>query len=92
MGERIYRLRPVHGFAGQTASTTIMMGAALRGSPVSTSQVVSIAIIGVGSAHRLNAVRWLVADRIITAWIVTIPASALMAVTIRIVLSRLGFQ
>lgn len=92
MGESIYRLRPIHGFAAQTASSMVVMGAALLGSPVSTSQVVSTAIIGVGSAHRLNAVRWIVAERIIAAWIITIPASALMAMVAQSVLSQFGFQ
>jgi len=92
MGESIYRLRPVHGFAAQTASTIIILSAALLGSPVSTSQVVSTAIIGVGSAHRLNAVRWLVADRIVTAWIITIPATALLAMLLQAIFSQIGFQ
>ena len=92
IGESIYRLRPVHAFAAQTASTGIVLGAALLGSPVSTSQVVSAAIIGVGSAERINAVRWFVAGRIITAWIVTIPASALVAMLIQVLFTRLGFQ
>lgn len=79
IGGRIYKLRPVHAFATQTASAGIVLGAALLGGPVSTTQVVSAAVIGVGSAERINAVRWQVAGQIITAWLVTIPATALLA-------------
>jgi PiT family inorganic phosphate transporter len=79
LGGRIYRLRPVHAFAAQSASALIVLGAALLGGPVSTTQVVSSAIMGVGSAERLSKVRWGVAGNIVVAWLVTIPATALVA-------------
>jgi len=91
MGESIYRLRPVHAFAAQTASAAIVLGAALSGSPVSTSQVVSTAIIGVGSAERISAVRWVVTGRILAAWIITIPASALVAAMLEFIFIRFGY-
>jgi PiT family inorganic phosphate transporter len=79
LGGRIYRIRPVHGFASQTTAASVILGAALLGGPVSTTQVVSSAIVGVGSAEWWRRVRWGVAQDIVTAWLVTIPMSALIA-------------
>jgi PiT family inorganic phosphate transporter len=79
VGDRIYRLRPINGFAAQSASAAVIMSAALLGGPVSTTHVVSSAIAGVGSAERIKAVRWSMAFDIALAWIVTIPAAAALA-------------
>ena len=79
VGSRIYRLRSVHAFCAQTASATVILGAALFGGPVSTTHVVSSSIMGVGAGQRISAVRWGVAKNIIVAWFITIPAAALMA-------------
>ncbi len=79
MGSKIYRLRSVHAFCAQTASATVILGAALVGGPVSTTHVVSSSIMGVGAEQRMSAVRWGVAKNIMLAWLITIPASALMA-------------
>ncbi len=79
IGDGIYRLRPVHAFVAQTSSAAIVLGAALLGAPVSTTQVVSGAIIGVGTAERAKAVHWQVAEQIVTAWLFTVPAAALVA-------------
>jgi PiT family inorganic phosphate transporter len=79
MGSKIYRLRSVHAFCAQTASATVILGAALLGGPVSTTHVVSSSIMGVGAGQRMSAVRWGVAKNIMLAWLITIPASALMA-------------
>lgn len=79
MGSKIYRLRSVHAFSAQTASATVILGAALLGGPVSTTHVVSSSIMGVGAGQRMSAVRWGVAKNIILAWFITIPASAIMA-------------
>jgi PiT family inorganic phosphate transporter len=79
LGSKIYRLRSVHAFCAQTASATIILGAALLGGPVSTTHVVSSSIMGVGAGQRVSAVRWGVAKNIILAWFITIPASAIMA-------------
>ncbi len=83
LGAGIYRLRPVHAFAAQTASAVVVLSAALLGGPVSTTQVVSSAIMGVGSAERIRAVRWQVAQQIVAAWVITVPASALVAVILQ---------
>jgi PiT family inorganic phosphate transporter len=79
LGAGMYRVRPVHGFASQTCSALVILGAALLGGPVSTTQVVSSAIMGVGSAERISKVRWGVVREILIAWLVTIPAAALGA-------------
>jgi PiT family inorganic phosphate transporter len=79
LGGKFYKIRPVHGFTAQSASAAVIIGAALLGGPVSTTQVVSSAILGVGSAERLSKVRWGVAGNIVTAWLLTVPASGLLA-------------
>jgi PiT family inorganic phosphate transporter len=79
VGSRIYRLRSVHAFCAQTASATVILGAALLGGPVSTTHVVSSSIMGVGAVQRITAVRWGVAKNIVVAWFITIPAAAIMA-------------
>jgi inorganic phosphate transporter, PiT family len=79
LGGKFYKIRPVHGFSTQVASAGVILGAALLGGPVSTTQVVSSAILGVGSAERKNMVRWGVAKNIVMAWFLTIPVTALLA-------------
>jgi PiT family inorganic phosphate transporter len=79
LGGKFYKIRPVHGFSAQVTSAGVILGASLVGGPVSTTQVVSSAIMGVGSAERLNMVRWNVAGNIVTAWVFTIPATGLVA-------------
>src|SRR6185312_15460883 len=74
MGFKVTELRPIHGFAAETAAATIIEVASRLGIPVSTTHVISSAILGVGSTRRLSAVRWGVAGRIVTAWVLTIPA------------------
>jgi inorganic phosphate transporter, PiT family len=79
LGGKFYKIRPVDGFTTQLASAAVILGASLIGGPVSTTQVVSSAIMGVGAAERVNKVRWGVAQEIATAWLLTIPATALVA-------------
>ncbi len=79
LGGKIYKIRPVDGFASQLASSAVIIGASLVGGPVSTTQVVSSSIMGVGASQRANKVRWGVAQEIAVAWLLTIPASALVA-------------
>jgi PiT family inorganic phosphate transporter len=79
LGAKFYKIRPVHAFASQLASAGVILGAALVGGPVSSTQVVSSAIMGVGSAERLSKVRWIVARDIALTWVLTIPISALLA-------------
>ncbi len=76
MGMRITQLRPVDGFAAETAGAITLLGTALLGIPVSTTHTITGAIVGVGSLKRVSAVRWGVATRIVWAWLLTIPASA----------------
>jgi PiT family inorganic phosphate transporter len=79
MGSRITRLRPVGGFCAETAGAAIIYTASHFGIPVSTTHTITGSIVGVGATHRLSAVRWGIAGRIVWAWILTIPASAVMA-------------
>ena len=79
LGGKFYKIRPLHSFSTQLTSAAVILAASLSGVPVSTSQVVSSAIIGVGSSERFSQVRWRVAEEIVTAWLITIPASALLA-------------
>lgn len=79
LGGRIYKIRPEHAFASQAASASVILGAALLGGPVSTTQVVGSAIMGAGAAERLNKVRWQVGGEMLTAWILTIPITAALA-------------
>ena len=79
MGSRITKLQPIGGFAAEAAGAVTLFGAAHFGIPVSTTHTITGAIVGVGSLRRLRSVRWNVAGRIVWAWILTIPASAVMA-------------
>lgn len=79
MGQKITKLRPVGGFAAETGGAITLFLASSAGIPVSTTHTITGAIIGVGTARRLSAVRWGVAGGIVWAWILTIPASALIA-------------
>ncbi len=79
LGGKIFKIRPVDGFASQLASAGVIISASLMGGPVSTTQVVSSAILGVGTSERANKVRWGVAQEIATAWLLTIPAAAIVA-------------
>jgi PiT family inorganic phosphate transporter len=79
MGMKITKLKPIGGFSAETAGAVMLIGTALWGIPVSTTHTITGAIMGVGATHRLSAVRWGVATRIVWAWILTIPLSALTA-------------
>ena len=79
MGSRITKLKPVGGFCAETAGAITLFSTALAGIPVSTTHTITGAIVGVGATTRLSAVRWGVARRIVWAWILTIPASAIVA-------------
>jgi PiT family inorganic phosphate transporter len=88
MGQRVVKLDPVHGFAAETTAATVILTASHFGMPVSTTHVISSAIMGVGASDRLSAVRWGVAGNIVIAWILTIPASGLAALVAWEILSR----
>jgi inorganic phosphate transporter, PiT family len=76
MGSRITRLRPFQGFCAETGGAITLFGATWLGIPVSTTHTITGAIVGVGSARRVSSVRWSVANNIVIAWIITIPATA----------------
>ena len=78
-GRKITKLKPIGGFCAESAGAITLFGTALAGIPVSTTHTITGAIVGVGPVHRLSAVRWGVAGRIVWAWILTIPASAAVA-------------
>ena len=78
MGLSITKLRPVGGFCAETAGAATIIGASLAGIPVSTTHTITGAIVGVGATHRLSAVKWGVAGRIVWAWVLTLPMSALV--------------
>jgi len=79
MGSKITKLKPFGGFCAESAGALTLFGTAMAGIPVSTTHTITGAIVGVGAIHRLSAVRWGVARRIVWAWILTIPASAAVA-------------
>ena len=89
MGQKITKLRPVGGFCAETAGALTLFGTALAGIPVSTTHTITGAIVGVGATHRLSAVRWGIAGRIIWAWIFTIPASAVVAGATLLLINKL---
>ena len=79
MGQKITKLKPVHGFCAETGGAITLFLATALGIPVSTTHTITGAIVGVGATNRLSAVRWGVAGRIVWAWVFTIPASAVIA-------------
>jgi PiT family inorganic phosphate transporter len=87
MGTKITKLQPIGGFCAETAGALTIVGATLGGIPVSTTHTITGAIVGVGSTRRLSAVKWGVAGRIVWAWILTIPISALISAAAYLVLS-----
>ncbi|HKY32651.1 MAG TPA: inorganic phosphate transporter [Candidatus Polarisedimenticolia bacterium] len=91
MGQRITKLKPVGGFAAETAGAITIIGSAVGGIPVSTTHTITGSILGVGATQRLSAVRWGVAGDIVWAWILTIPASAAMAAVAYFFLHRIGY-
>ncbi len=79
MGAKITRLTPVQGFCAEAGGSITLFMATYLGIPVSTTHTITGSIVGVGAVRRTSAVRWNIASNIVVAWIVTIPASALMA-------------
>jgi inorganic phosphate transporter, PiT family len=79
LGGGLYRIRPIHGFTSQVSSAAIVYVAAISGFPVSTSQIASSSILGAGAAQRINAVRWSPVQTMIAAWVITIPAAAIVS-------------
>lgn len=78
MGHRLVKLQPIHGFAAETSAALVIEVASRLGFPLSTTHVISSAILGVGASRRLSAVRWNIAGSIVTAWLLTIPTCMAM--------------
>lgn len=89
LGGKFFRIRPLHSLASQISSASVILSASLLGGPVSTTQVVSSSIIGVGAAHRLSQVRWGVTRDILLAWLITIPTTALLAAGLYLVIQQI---
>ena len=92
MGHKVVELEPIHGFAAETTAATVIFGAAHFGMPVSTTHVISSAIMGVGTSKGVRGVHWGVARSILVAWVVTIPAAATMGALAWVVLNGLAIQ
>jgi len=92
MGHKVVELEPIHGFAAETTGATVIFGAAQLGMPVSTTHVISSAIMGVGSSKGVRGVRWGVARSILIAWVLTIPMAGLVGAGAWWVLNALGVK
>jgi PiT family inorganic phosphate transporter len=90
LGGKIYRIRPVHAFSSQVSGAAVIFGAAMVGGPVSTTQVMSSSIMGVGAADRINMVRWGILREMVTAWLLTIPVTAVLAGLIYLLISKIA--
>ena len=90
MGQRVVELEPVHGFAAETTAATVLLGTAHLGMPVSTTHVISSSIMGVGTSQGVRAVRWGVARNILVAWVLTLPAAALIGALAWLVIHTIG--
>jgi PiT family inorganic phosphate transporter len=85
---KITRLKPVGGFCAETAAAASLLGTAMAGIPVSTTHTIAGGIMGVGSVQRFSAVHWKVAQRIVWAWVLTIPVSAVVSYLCFLVIHR----
>jgi PiT family inorganic phosphate transporter len=92
MGHRVVDLEPIHGFAAETTAASVLYVTAHLGMPVSTTHVISSAIMGVGSAKGTRGVKWGVARRILVAWVLTLPAAGLFGAFTWYVLNLLGLS
>src|SRR5258708_18827005 len=92
IGLRVVQLRPIHGFAAETAAATIIEAASRLGVPVSTTHTISSAILGVGATRRLSAVRWGIARPIFTGWGLTVSPCLALARGLRRLFWRIGAE
>jgi len=90
MGSRITHLKPIQGFCAETGGALTLFLATALGVPVSTTHTITGAIVGVGAARRAAAVRWTVAQRIVIAWVLTLPAAGIIGVLVFKVTQRLA--
>jgi len=92
MGHRVVQLEPIHGFAAETTAASVLLVTAQLGMPVSTTHVISSAIMGVGSSRGVRGVKWGVARRILVAWVLTIPAAGTAGALTWAVLNAVGLR
>lgn len=90
MGTKFYKIKPIHSFTSQLASSLVIIVSSLFGGPVSTTQVVSMSIMGAGAGERLSKVRWLVLKEIFLSWVLTIPVTAALAIPIYLLIKFLA--
>ncbi|MDH5832024.1 inorganic phosphate transporter [Luteimonas sp. M1R5S18] len=91
LGHKLVKLHPIHGFAAETSAASVILAASSLGIPVSTTHNISSAIMGVGTAKRLNAIKWTVVHKMIWAWILTIPMSGGIAYLLFRLLQNMGW-
>jgi PiT family inorganic phosphate transporter len=89
MGAGFFRVRAIHALTSQIASATVILGAALMGTPVSTTQVISSSIVGTGASERMHKVRWGVAGNIVLAWLLTIPSTGFLGAIFYLIFNRI---
>jgi PiT family inorganic phosphate transporter len=89
LGSGLYKIRPIHGFASQTASTIVIYLSSVFGFPVSTSQIISSSVMGAGAAFRPKMIRWQIAQEMFAVWIFTIPATGLLAGILFLALNKI---
>ena len=89
LGMRLTHLKPVQGFSAETAGAITLMGTSALGIPVSTTHTITGAIVGVGITKRVSAIRWALATNIVTAWILTIPSTAMVSMIIYWLISHI---
>jgi PiT family inorganic phosphate transporter len=92
MGMRITLLKPIHGFAAETTAGAVIELATRLGIPISTTHAISGAILGVGATRRLSAVRWGIAGRIVTAWVLTIPGCFVLGWLVTLLIHAIGIH
>ena len=92
MGMRITSLKPINGFAAETTAGAVIEIATRLGIPISTTHAISGAILGVGATRRLSAVRWGIAGRIVTAWVLTIPACFVLGWVFTLLIHAIGIH
>ncbi len=91
MGHKMVKLQPVHGFAAETTAALVISVASHFGTPLSTTHVISTSIMGVGASKRLSAVKWGVVERIVWAWVLTLPVTFTLGYATEQVLNHFGF-
>jgi PiT family inorganic phosphate transporter len=92
LGHKVVKIQPVHGFAAETTAATVLVIAGQLGMPVSTTHAISTSIMGVGASKRFSAVKWGLVERIVWAWMLTLPATAALAYGLLMLVETLGLK